>query len=285
MNGYWYRNDSVKTITVPASVIGTTGHRVILRYTAASDTIEAVLLSSSDGVSLLPALTQNSDTYEVPLATLTKTVGGTVSLTDVRVFAEYATNHVKRNGDTMTGVLNLATANPVIRFRETDGTTDNRYWDVGANGEQFLLRALNDALSSASNVLVVDRTGTTIDTVNFPNGTLQSAGNEVWDRGDFSIRRQGGNASNWSTAGTTNYTPSSVRIQIGVVERDYNGGSTAVTFPTPFSGAPVVTVTPVSVTYYEFVSITGVNANGFTINLDATTSSATAFTWMAIGPA
>lgn len=283
MNGYWYRNDSVKTITVPASVIGTTGHRVILRYTAASDTIEAVLLSSSDGVSLLPALTQNSDTYEVPLATLTKTVGGTVSLTDVRVFAEYATNHVKRNGDTMTGVLNLSTANPVVRFRETDGSADNQYWDISVNGEQFLIRALNDALSSGTSVLVVDRTGTTIDTVNFPNGTLQSQGNEVWDRGDLAIRRQGGNASNWATAGTTNYTPSSVRIQTGVVERE--PGPSFVTFPTAFAGTPVVTVTAVAATADAFVSVSGVGTTGFTINLGGTASNASAFTWMAIGPA
>lgn len=281
IQGYWYLNDASKTITVTTPSIGTTGYRVVLRITFASDTIEAVLLSSSDGVSALPALTQNTTIWEESICSFTKTTGGVVTLTDTRQFAQYATNHVKRNGDTMTGVLNLSTANPVVRFQETDGTANNQYWDVGANGEQFLIRALNDALSSASVVLAVDRTGTTIDTVNFPNGTLQSAGNEVWDRGDLAIRRQGGNASNWATEGTTNYTPTSIHIQVGVVSSE--PGDVFVTFPTAFAGTPVVQVTPVTSTASGVaVSIFSVSTTGFWITSSGSVDS---FHWYATGPA
>lgn len=51
-------------------------------------------------------------------------------------------------------------------------------------------------------------------------------------------RRQGGDASNWSTNGTTTYTPTNVRKQVGVIACV---SSVVVTFPVAFSQPPVVT--------------------------------------------
>lgn len=59
-------------------------------------------------------------------------------------------------------------------------------------------------------------------------------------------RRQGGNASDWSIPGTTNYTPGPVRFQAGVVSlaltTDLGGGiymgEVDVTFPISFSNKP-----------------------------------------------
>lgn len=55
-------------------------------------------------------------------------------------------------------------------------------------------------------------------------------------------RRQGGDASNWSTNGTTTYTPTAVRKQVGVVATG-GGGTVTVTFPVAFSQPPVVVAT------------------------------------------
>ncbi len=107
VKGYWYLNDASKTVTVATPSVGTTGYRVVLCITFASDTVTAVLKSSSDGVSSIPALTQDGTTWEESLCSFTKTTGGAITLTDTRVFAQYATNHVKRTGDTMTGELDL----------------------------------------------------------------------------------------------------------------------------------------------------------------------------------
>jgi hypothetical protein len=45
-------------------------------------------------------------------------------------------------------------------------------WDLINNGTSFLLRALNDANSAASNWLQVSRTGTNINYVSFPNSSV-----------------------------------------------------------------------------------------------------------------
>ncbi len=75
--------------------------------------------------------------------------------------------------------IKISAATPLMEFNETDAAANNRLWRVYASGEQFSIDAANDADNSATQFLAVDRTGTTVDTVNFPNGTLQYGGVEV----------------------------------------------------------------------------------------------------------
>jgi hypothetical protein len=59
-------------------------------------------------------------------------------------------------------------------------------------------------------------------------------------------RRQGGDATNWATPGTTDYTPGVVRMQAGIVTIPAVGTASAtyaLTFPVPFSAPPLVFVT------------------------------------------
>jgi hypothetical protein len=59
-------------------------------------------------------------------------------------------------------------------------------------------------------------------------------------------RRQGGDASNWASAGTTNYTPGTVRMQGGVravtIANGQAQGAAGITFPQTFSNTPIVLV-------------------------------------------
>lgn len=55
---------------------------------------------------------------------------------------------------------------PRYDWLETDAAVDNRRWQAAVNGERFLLRTVNDALSVTANFLEVDRTGTVVDQVN-----------------------------------------------------------------------------------------------------------------------
>jgi hypothetical protein len=56
---------------------------------------------------------------------------------------------------------------PQALWYESDGTLNNKYWRFLANGETFSLDILNDAFSVSTSVFTVDRTGTTVDSVNF----------------------------------------------------------------------------------------------------------------------
>lgn len=71
-------------------------------------------------------------------------------------------------GTALNPSIEAASSVPIIAHRETDAAADNRIWYVYANNERMLYEISNDAGSSTSNWLIVDRTGTTVDSVAFP---------------------------------------------------------------------------------------------------------------------
>lgn len=66
------------------------------------------------------------------------------------------------------GAILLSSATPILRLNETDAAADNRLWDIIANSEQLAFRVVNDAVAVTATYLLVDRTGTTVDSVTFP---------------------------------------------------------------------------------------------------------------------
>lgn len=82
-------------------------------------------------------------------------------------------------GDEFTGNINIVRANPTYSWEESDGAADNQKWDMRANNEAMLFRILNDAGSVAANYMKVERTGTTVDSVDFPGTALTHAGTAV----------------------------------------------------------------------------------------------------------
>ena len=61
---------------------------------------------------------------------------------------------------------------PQMQWHQTNGTTDNKFFDFYWTWEWFKWRVINDAHSVATNWLEVERTGTTVDYVSFPNGNV-----------------------------------------------------------------------------------------------------------------
>jgi hypothetical protein len=82
----------------------------------------------------------------------------------------------------------VSSAYPAIALQETDAAANNQIWDIAAQGEQLVFRAVTDAVAAVTNWMTVDRTAGTIDTINFPNGTLQYGGNEVGLRSRLNAR-------------------------------------------------------------------------------------------------
>lgn len=90
-----------------------------------------------------------------------------------------STNIWTAAGDNTTPTVEYSSTRPVLGFNETDAAADNRRWNFQANGESFFGIAANDAGTVGTFWLQVDRTGTTVDSVSFPNGTLLYGGFEV----------------------------------------------------------------------------------------------------------
>lgn len=95
--------------------------------------------------------------------------------------------------------IDLSSARPHLRWTETDGAANNQRWLMGPQGEQFIAAVATDNEGTITNWLAVDRTGSTVDTVNFPNGTLQYGGIEVGYRGFRQRRNFSGNDSTAAT--------------------------------------------------------------------------------------
>lgn len=70
------------------------------------------------------------------------------------------------------GHITSSHAYPLFQLKETDASTDNKYWQIVASNEQFQMRLADDIGNLATNWLLVDRTGMTVDTISFPNGNI-----------------------------------------------------------------------------------------------------------------
>ncbi len=69
------------------------------------------------------------------------------------------------------GIL-VSAAVPTHAWNETGAAANNRYWDIVAFSEQLSFRVVNDALNTVASWMVVDRTGTTVDSVTFPKAAI-----------------------------------------------------------------------------------------------------------------
>jgi len=69
------------------------------------------------------------------------------------------------SANTFLGNSVISNTNPALDLHETDGAVDNKRWRWTAAGEAFFGTVINDALSVSTNWLVVNRTGTTVDSI------------------------------------------------------------------------------------------------------------------------
>lgn len=96
-------------------------------------------------------------------------------------------------------------------------------------------------------------------------------------------RRQGGSATDWSSAGTTSYTPAMVRMQAGTFSVPASSSPTAVTFPVAFSQPPVVIATAQSDGVIVTVSSVGASSFGVLARLYNGNYPGAVINWLAIG--
>lgn len=132
-----------------------------------------------DGSGADSAITLAAETAAANL-TLTSGGGGQILLNGVAAsdFARLSQpNAFTSSGGGTAAALNLSSATPVVRFSETDAAANNGVWYLAvASAEQLRMSAVNDAFSAEGVFLSVDRTGTTIDTLNLGATAVQTNG-------------------------------------------------------------------------------------------------------------
>lgn len=278
--GFFYWNDSIVTKTIPTPVIGTTGHRIILRADFAARTVRIAVLSSNDGVATPPALTQTPGSiYEVSLATLTITTGGVITLIDTRGFLYMATkvgtSMLDNSAVTEQKLANLAVSNTKI----VPGAVDSGSLATGAVTAGKIADGAVDTTARLANDIVDD--------------------SKLGSRVAQLSRRQGGNATHWGGsvgAGTTNYTPGAIKEYVGkitvTIPNGQTKGSVTITFPTAFSAYPIVFVslepntepTALSSAYVSSVSASGATIKIWRNGTGTGSDEDLQVVWRAVGP-
>ena len=322
--GVYYGNDSSVNVTIPTPSSATRIDRIVLRYSWSAQTVRITRIAGTEGSGSAPAMTQTANTtWDIPIANVSITTGGVCTVSDQRTYCKHpgvygwlqqANTWV--GNQTITGTL-IATQHQV---------DSSNYWTLsGGVNPVFVWDGVNDytLYNRASNILSDVIGGTTVRSSNasgdmsipgsFSAGSLNASqlgsgtvpaaritavsadsidDTMVGNRVPQFYRRQGGNATDWDSAGTTTYTPGMVRMQSGVIAVTLSAsafGSTAVTFPVAFSAKPNIICgianSPGSGILFA-PQAQSISTTGFTAYIAANTSLSVTVNigWFAIGP-
>lgn len=256
VDGKVYINDaSGLGVTIDSA---TAGHYRIDRIVALCDwaafTVTIAVKKNTVEDAAAPALTLTEDWtvsgthYAILLYQASVTDAGVVTLTDERV---WATPQV--DGTTLT----TSVGNLKIK-------------DDGVDSAQIADGAIDLAHMSANSV----------DSSQYVDGSIDQE--HLSDGASKVIKRQGGDASSWKVAGTSNYTPTSAKIQCGSIECNQ---SAVITWPEAFSDTPVVFAIAIDSTFAAIRAST-VSSTGCTFVSQGHDGSlvSTYIYWLAIGP-
>lgn len=90
--GFAYVNDSALNIAVPTPVGNTRIDRLVLRANYSARTVRMTRIAGTEGTGSPPALTQTAGTtWDIPIAAITVTVAGAITVADQRTFNRFAT--------------------------------------------------------------------------------------------------------------------------------------------------------------------------------------------------
>ena len=113
------------------------------------------------------------------LAIVNEEAGAAIALTSASITLNTVniTDYARRSqANIFTGAASQITLSSTIAqlaLNETDAAANNRRWDITADGEQLMLRTVDDAVSSATALMTVDRTLNVIDAIAW-NATAMS---------------------------------------------------------------------------------------------------------------
>ena len=232
--GFWYLSDSSVNVTVSTPTTASRTDALVLRANYLTRTVRLTLIAGTEGGAAASPVRTVNETWDIPLYAVTITTAGAITLADARSFAmfatrpeasetQYGTSQIQDGGIGTTDIAD----NAVTTVKIAANGVDTADIDATAVTEVKLaadavttVKILNDAVTTAK-ILDASVTGAKL-------AAAAAATNLAYER-------QGGNASNWSTAGTTSYTPTNARVQTG--RFGWNGTAT-LTWPVAFSNTP-----------------------------------------------
>lgn len=84
--GTWYENGAAVTVAIPTPAVSTRIDRIVLRKSWSAQTVRITRIAGAEGGGV-PAMTQSAGiTWDIPLAQVSITTGGVITVTDERTF-------------------------------------------------------------------------------------------------------------------------------------------------------------------------------------------------------
>ena len=168
VNGYYYQSTSTGGSSISTPSTGTTGYRVVIRVSTTAQTVRLDLKASPDGTSSAPALQQDSQIWEISLATLTINTSGVITITDTRDYCH--PSHAllyRRSGNSSTdfataggssynpGAVRIQTGvNTLVFDSDDDSDTKTVNFPQSYSGKPLVfVNTYNNAISNANRVL------------------------------------------------------------------------------------------------------------------------------------
>lgn len=158
--------------------------------------------------------------------------------------------------------VEISNTNPNFQINDTNSAANNRLWEIFAGATTLTHRIVDDARASATDWMIVTRSGLGLTSVNFPNGTLQSGG--------VAVARQ--------SVGTSN--PSAASIGIGDTFTVIKTADTARSSTVTLANDPDLTITNIPAGRYHYRvyvqtdgTTTGTQGIGWNINYSGTFTS------------
>ena len=318
IRGLFYENTASVDVAVSTPAALTGGH-IVLEADWAAQTVRVKNYQSGSGDTGIPALTQNEGTtWQIRLATYQITSGGAITLTDARSFMHFntkvslgmmdddsvdtdqlvddavdadklATDSVTADAIAANAVGSSEIATDAVDSAEIKANAvGSSEIATGAVGSSEIATGAVDSAELAANAVVAGKiaNGAVDITAALANNIVDDT--KVGNRVPMLTRRQGGHATQWNVPGTTGYTPTAVKIQVGsahMPSADGSGNSSLnVTFPTAFSDKPIVLVSLNQGEYFGGVNAFVTNASQFNIRTYGHGAGETAEVhWIAIG--
>jgi hypothetical protein len=290
VDGKWYQNDAVAGITIPSAGAGTVRYdRIILRCTWADFHVELAVLTGSAVAPTAPTQTTGT-VYEILLYLAVVTDAGVVTLTDERTWAAVPTNGIVNANVTLAKMA----ANSIDSDQYVDGSIDGvhiandaidsqHYADGSIDTAHIAADAITNVCLGPGVISVNKMAANSVDSDQYVDGSIDQVHLAV---GASKVtNRKGGSATVWSTVGTTNYTPATVRIQVGAIMIPDAG--TSITFPVAFSDIPLLfLMTAAGEGMNQHVWISTLAADTAAVGSYDETIPGTAVNcyWLAIGP-
>jgi hypothetical protein len=155
--GFYYYNDASLNVAVATPAASTRIDRIVLRVSWAAQTVRVTRIAGVEGAGVAPAMTQTANTtWDIPLATVSITTGGVITVTDARTY-------LKHPG--VYGWLNAAlTVNDdlTVTKSESGGYVDIKAYNTSNTaGSEARLIATVAGASAGDAMVVLENSGVT----------------------------------------------------------------------------------------------------------------------------